>query len=137
MPVWGISLTDPHYLPLLALRSHRAPAVIKGIVTPWSACILLQILQKSMFCSTAGGEESLAPSGHLQTIKDRHSVCKGVDLQKKEKNLASLKEAMSVHDHRERNKHRCQEKTVRNRIPESEMRFLWKHPGLKIQIRNY
>lgn len=51
-----------------------------------------------MFCSTAGGEESLAPSGHLQTIKDRHSVCKGVDLQKKEKNLASLKEAMSVHD---------------------------------------
>lgn len=51
-----------------------------------------------MFCSTAGGEESLAPSGHLQTIKDRHSVCKGVDLQKKEKNLASLKDAMSVHD---------------------------------------
>lgn len=46
VPVWGISLTDPYYLPLLALSSHRAPAVIEGIVTPWSACILLQILQE-------------------------------------------------------------------------------------------
>lgn len=51
-----------------------------------------------MFCSTAEAEESLDPSGHLQTIKERHNVCKGVDLQKNGKSLASLKEAMSIHD---------------------------------------
>lgn len=46
VPVLGISLTDPHYPSLLALSSHRAPAMTEGIISPWWASILHQILQE-------------------------------------------------------------------------------------------
>lgn len=99
VPVLGISLTDPHYPSFLAFSSHRAPGMTKGIISPWPASILLQTLQEKhvlQHCWRRGEPRSIRAPPDCQ--KKTECLQRGGPSEKGEKNLTSLKEAMSVHD---------------------------------------
>lgn len=136
LPVLGISLTDPHCLPPLALSSRRAPAATESITSPWRASSLLQLLQAEHVFQhrrRRGESCSIREDGAHRREKDVGSM-QGWTSRKRKKAWQASKQQHGSMIKRERDKPQWQKKTARNRIPESEMGLLWKHQHWKFGL---
>lgn len=92
---------------------------------------------KACFAALLKQRRALIHQGTSRLSKKDTMSAKGWTFRKMEKAWQASKKQCQSMINSKRDKHRCQEKPATNRIPESEIRLLWKHPGLKIRIRIY